>query len=207
MNTGITTANSTEINALLSFREQLKTHLKKKVTVNLFGCRKEVHCEFNQAIEKAFRLTDQIILDKISDNMKPGEKFSFGGDDRSTWQKLQPEKEQAPAPKIDGKTIDEYITELKKKKAPSKPQLTLENYTPTKKQWRAKDLVTGLYFGKLKKLSGGCMSNLSDTGTICKRRPSPEQVVNSWYKYGIIINPSGGEEFRTPADIKIERVQ
>jgi hypothetical protein len=97
----------------------------------------------------------------------------------------------------------------KKPEAPTTPQkpkqdFSLENFTPTKRQYRVRHIASGLYLGKLHK-SGPHTTNLSPTGTICKRRPTADQVLYSWYEEGSIQNQFGNTTSLSPSDIKIER--
>jgi len=196
----ITQTLNQEINVLISFRKNLRKQLKKKVVVSFFGCRREIKCEYNDAVEKALSITGAIILDKI-------EEFSFVKGEE-TLQLIKPEDRFID--KIAEKALpgEEWKTDEKKEKTPIAPKLTLDNYTPTKKQWRVKHIPTGLYLGKLTtNHREGIKTNLSTTGTICKRRPSKEQVICSWYKYGCIQDQFGHREILSPVEMKIERYQ
>jgi len=196
----ITQTLNQEINVLISFRKNLRKQLKKKVVVSFFGCRKEIKCEYNDAVEKALSITGAIILDKI-------EEFSFVKGE-GTLQLIKPEDRFID--KIAEKALpgEEWKTDEKKEKTPIAPKLTLDNYTPTKKQWRVKHNPTSLYLCKAHKVDGerGKMTNLSTMGTICKNKPSKESVINSWFK-GKIINRFGRQEGIYPDDITIVRYQ
>ena len=198
MNSGTQTANAQKTITLLSFREEFKKNLKKRMAFSLFVGREPTDCEYNNAIDKALTITDQIILDQISEGMKPGESFEMPG--RGSFAIIDDvqAKEQHSTPNIPSPPPG----------PPKKQGFSLENFTPTKRQWRAKHNPSGLYLGKLTtNHREGITTNIHTIGTICKRRPSADQVIYSWYKDGSIQDQDGHRVSLLSSDITIERYQ